>query len=107
LRIIDFDLAIHVEDKNTEIDEYSGTEEWTVPEMGKEDGQTPIHGPIKADRWLCSRFILRHIMVGTAEHRLLKFADQPVDGERSSGATCAGGMIQVLRATIVLCGHRT
>ncbi|KAF8258396.1 kinase-like domain-containing protein [Lactarius quietus] len=35
LQIIDFDLAIEVEDENTEIDEYGGTEEWTAPEVEK------------------------------------------------------------------------
>jgi hypothetical protein len=75
LRIIDFDLAVQVEDENTEIDEYCGTKEWTAPEMGEEDGPTPMHSPIKADRWSCGRVILRHIMVGKGD-RLSKFADQ-------------------------------
>jgi len=79
LRIIDFDLAIQVEDEDTEIAEYCGTEEWTAPEMGEEDGPTPMHSPIKADRWSCGRVILRHIMVGlvgtTGDPRLFKFAN--------------------------------
>jgi hypothetical protein len=75
LRIIDFDLAIQVEDEDTEIAEYCGTEEWTAPEMGEEDGPTPMHSPIKADRWSCGRVILRHIMVGKGD-RLSTFADQ-------------------------------
>jgi serine/threonine protein kinase len=42
LQIIDFDLAIKVQDENTEIGEYRGTKGWTAPEMGKEDGPTPM-----------------------------------------------------------------
>jgi serine/threonine protein kinase len=64
LKIIDFDLAIQVQDENTEIDKYCGTEGWTAPEIGKLDGPTLMYSPIKADRWSCGRVILRHIMVG-------------------------------------------
>ena len=76
LQIVDFDIAIRVEDENTEIDEYRGTENWTAPEMGKEEGPTPMYSPIKADRWSCGRVLLRHIMVGKGDKRLSKFADQ-------------------------------
>jgi serine/threonine protein kinase len=64
LKIIDFDLAIKVQDENTEIDKYCGTEGWIAPEIGKEEGPTLMYSPIKADRWSCGRVILRHIMVG-------------------------------------------
>ncbi|KAH8990350.1 kinase-like domain-containing protein [Lactarius akahatsu] len=50
LQIIDFDVAIEVQDENTEVDEYRGTRGWTAPEMGEEDGPTGIYSPIKADR---------------------------------------------------------
>jgi serine/threonine protein kinase len=80
LKIIDFDMAIRVQDENTEINEYCGTEGWTAPEIGKQDGPTPMYSPIKADRWSCGRVILRHIMVGVGvgkgDHRLLTFANQ-------------------------------
>lgn len=80
LKIIDFDIAIKVEDENTEVKGYWGTEGWTAPEIGQEDDSPkPTYSPIKADRWSCGRVILRHIMVGgtvmNADPRLLKFAN--------------------------------
>ena len=75
LQIIDFDVAIKVQDENTEIDEYRGTKNWTAPEMGDEEGPTPMYSPIKADRWSCGRVLLRHIMIGR-DKQLSKFADQ-------------------------------
>jgi serine/threonine protein kinase len=74
LKIIDFDAAIEVEDENTEVDEYRGTKGWTAPEMRTRDGLTPMHSPIKADRWSCGRVLLLHIMVGTGDSRLSMFA---------------------------------
>ncbi|KAN0138744.1 Protein kinase-like domain containing protein [Lactarius tabidus] len=79
LKIIDFDTAIQVEDENTEIDGYCGTEGWTAPEVGKQDGPTLTYSPIKADRWSCGRVILGHIMVGVTVgkgvHHLLMLAN--------------------------------
>ncbi|KAH9047369.1 kinase-like domain-containing protein, partial [Lactarius hengduanensis] len=57
LQIIDFDVAIEVQDENTEVDEYRGTRNWTAPEMGEEDGPTAMYSPIKADRWSCGRVL--------------------------------------------------
>ena len=74
LKIIDFDAAIEVEDENTEVDEYRGTKGWTAPEMRTRDGLTPMHSPIKADRWSCGRVLLVHIMVGKGDNRLSMFA---------------------------------
>ncbi|KAH9064008.1 hypothetical protein EDB87DRAFT_1575297 [Lactarius vividus] len=76
LKIIDFDVAIEVEDENTEVDEYRGTRDWTAPEMGEEDGPPAMYSPIKADRWSCGRVLLRHILVVRGENRLLRFAEQ-------------------------------
>ena len=79
LQIIDFDVAIKVQDENTAIGEYRGTEGWTAPEMGTEDGPTPMHSPIKADRWSCGRVLLRHIMIeeiAKIDQCLLEFARQ-------------------------------
>ncbi|KAH9064015.1 hypothetical protein EDB87DRAFT_91654 [Lactarius vividus] len=73
LKIIDFDVAIEVEDENTEVDKYRGTRDWTAPEMGEEDGPTPMYSPIKADRWSCGRVLLRHMMVGKGDKRLWEF----------------------------------
>jgi serine/threonine protein kinase len=80
LKIIDFDVVIQVQDENTEIDEYRGTQGWTAPEMGTEDGPAQMYSPIKADRWACGRVLLHHIIVGgmavIADKRLLKLAHQ-------------------------------
>ncbi|KAH9177384.1 kinase-like domain-containing protein [Lactarius sanguifluus] len=76
LQIIDFDVAIEVQDENTEVDKYRGTRGWTAPEMGEEDGPTAIYSPIKADRWSCGRVLLRHILVGKGDNRLWRFASQ-------------------------------
>ena len=76
LQIIDFDVAIKVQDENAMIDEYCGTENWTAPEIGKQDGPTPLYSPIKADRWSCGRILRCHFMVEKGDKRLSKFADQ-------------------------------
>ncbi|KAH9176205.1 kinase-like domain-containing protein [Lactarius sanguifluus] len=76
LQIIDFDVAIKVQDENMEVDEYRGTKGWTAPELGEQDGPTPMHSPIKADRWSCGRVLRHHIMVGKGDKRLSKFAGQ-------------------------------
>jgi serine/threonine protein kinase len=79
LKIIDFDTAIEVQDENTEINGYCGTEGWTEPEIGKEDEPTAMYSPIKADRWSCGRVIMRHILVGLVgkgDYRLSKFANR-------------------------------
>ncbi|KAH9168843.1 kinase-like domain-containing protein [Lactarius sanguifluus] len=76
LLIIDFDVAIEVQDENTEVDEYRGTRDWTAPEMGEEDGPRAWYSPIKADRWSCGRVLLHHILVGKGDNRLSRFASQ-------------------------------
>ena len=75
LQIIDFDVAIKVQGENTMIDGYRGTENWTAPEMGKEDGPTQTYSPIKADRWSCGR-VLRYHIIGEEDRRLSRFAEQ-------------------------------
>ena len=54
LKIIDFDLAMRVEDEDEEVDDQCGTESWMAPEVGK----NARHSPIKADRWACGRVLL-------------------------------------------------
>ena len=75
LQIIDFDVAIQVQDENTKVDEYRGTEGWTAPEMGTGDGPTPMYSPIKADRWSCGRVLLyiTQNMIRKEHNRLLGF----------------------------------
>jgi hypothetical protein len=75
LKIIDFDIAIEVQNENAEINGYCGTKGWTAPEIGTKDRPTAMYSPIKADRWSCGRVILRHIMVGMkGDFRLSEFA---------------------------------
>ena len=81
LQIIDFDVAIKVEDENTEVDEYRGTKDWAAPEMGNEDGPKLMYSPIKADRWSCGCVIRCHFMVGKEDKRLSKFAAQLMMGD--------------------------
>ncbi|KAF8480135.1 hypothetical protein DFH94DRAFT_692479 [Russula ochroleuca] len=73
-KIIDFDVAIEVQDENTKIDEYRGTKNWTAPEMGEEEGPTAMYSPIKADRWSCGRVLLRH---GGRERRPAALEQRP------------------------------
>jgi serine/threonine protein kinase len=54
LKIIDFDIAMRVEDEDEEIDDQCGTENWMAPEVEKK----LTHSPIKADRWACGRVLL-------------------------------------------------
>jgi len=54
LKIIDFDLAMRVEDEDEEADDQCGTESWMAPEVEK----NARHSPIKADRWACGRVLL-------------------------------------------------
>ena len=79
-KILDFDLAIKVEDENIETFGFLGTEGRTAPEVGKQGGLLTLYSPIKADRWSCGCVILRHIMIGStvinADRHLLNFANQ-------------------------------
>jgi len=54
LKIIDFDLAMRVRDKDEEVDSQCGTEGWMAPEVENNER----HSPIKADRWACGRVLL-------------------------------------------------
>jgi serine/threonine protein kinase len=54
LKIIDFDIAMRVEDEDEEVDDQCGTKDWMTPEVEK----NLRHSPIKADRWACGRVLL-------------------------------------------------
>ena len=54
LKIIDFDIAMRVEDEDEEVDGRCGTKDWMAPEVEKNSR----HSPIKADRWACGRVLL-------------------------------------------------
>jgi serine/threonine protein kinase len=69
LKLVDFDVAVQLEDKNEEIGEYRGTKSWTAPEVGERDGS--MYSPIKADRWTRGCVIL-HLLdrAGEEDSRL-------------------------------------
>ncbi|KAH9045320.1 hypothetical protein EDB85DRAFT_2284240, partial [Lactarius pseudohatsudake] len=97
------DVAIEVQDKNAEVDEYHGIRDWTAPEMGEEDGPTPAYSPIKANGWSCGRVLLRHIMVRTGDNYLSRFAEQLT--HRSEGK-CPSLMIDQAVEGAILCKFR-
>jgi serine/threonine protein kinase len=56
LKIIDFDIAIRLNDENEEVSGYCGTKGWVAPEIEKKMGK---YSPIRADRWSCGNIILQ------------------------------------------------
>lgn len=52
LKIIDFDLAIELQDEDEEVGDHCGTTGWTAPEI---TNRAPKNSPIKADRWACGK----------------------------------------------------
>jgi len=68
LKIIDFDIAIVLEDKDEEVDEQCGTKGWIAPEVEKK----MKHSPIKADQWSCGYVILYLLGEFRIDHRLLR-----------------------------------
>ncbi|KAH9912176.1 kinase-like domain-containing protein [Fomitopsis serialis] len=55
LKIIDFDVAVQLQDEDDEVDDYPGTRHWKAPEVAK---KVPTYSPIKADRWSCGHVVL-------------------------------------------------
>ena len=77
LKIVDFDIAMEVQDENSEIAECSPGYYWTAPEARESDGlPLPMYSPIKADRWSCGNVIRYSLMAGNEDNYLSKFADQ-------------------------------
>ena len=71
LKIIDFDIAMRVEDEDEEVDDQCGTKNWMAPEVEKR----LRHSPIKADRWACGRVLLFLLgKFGTEDESLKRFA---------------------------------
>ena len=54
LKIIDFDVAMRVEDEDEVVEGQCGTKGWMTPEMVDKS----IYSPIKADRWSTGAVIL-------------------------------------------------
>ncbi|CAA7269085.1 unnamed protein product [Cyclocybe aegerita] len=64
LKIIDFDIAVLVENEEQEVEGYRGTRGWTAPEV--RDGRR--YSAVRADRWACGRILkwfLRYTGSGT------------------------------------------
>ncbi|KAF8125462.1 kinase-like domain-containing protein [Boletus edulis] len=68
LQIIDFDVAMRVQDEDEEVDDQCGTERWMAPEVKKK----LWHSPIKADRWSCGLVLLFLLGVSSKEDISLK-----------------------------------
>jgi serine/threonine protein kinase len=54
LKVIDFDIAMRVEDEDEEVDDQCGTNGWIAPEVEKR----VTYSPIRADRWSCGHVLL-------------------------------------------------
>jgi serine/threonine protein kinase len=54
LKVIDFDIAMRVEDEDEEVDDQCGTKGWIAPEVEKR----VTYSPIRADRWSCGHVLL-------------------------------------------------
>ncbi len=54
VKIIDFDLAIQVEDEDEEVNDQCGSKHWMAPEVEKNS----MYSPIKADRWSSGQVLL-------------------------------------------------
>ena len=82
LEIIDFDIAVQVQNEEEEIDEYCGSKDWMAPEIGEEDGPRRMYSPMRADKWSCGRvlrlFAERH---GKADEGLGGFAARLMNGD--------------------------
>ena len=66
--IIDFDIAMRVEDEDEEIDDQCGTKHWLAPEVAG----NLRYSPIKADRWSCGCVILYFLDKYEQEGRYLR-----------------------------------
>jgi serine/threonine protein kinase len=82
LEIIDFDIAVQVQNEEEEIDDYCGSRDWMAPEIGEENGPRRMYSPMRADKWSCGRvlrlFAERH---GKADEGLRGFAARLMDGD--------------------------
>jgi serine/threonine protein kinase len=54
LKIIDFDIAMEVNDEDEVVDDQCGTKGWVAPELEEKS----MYSPIKADRWSTGRVLL-------------------------------------------------
>jgi serine/threonine protein kinase len=57
LFIVDFDLALSVESKETMTEGWCGTPPWIAPELGSRSGSIQRYSSILADRWACGWMI--------------------------------------------------
>jgi serine/threonine protein kinase len=72
-KLIDFDLALELEDIDQEVDDVCGTEGWLAPEV--KEGSS--YSPIKADLWACGRVVVQLLyMAGRNGGDLRRFAER-------------------------------
>jgi serine/threonine protein kinase len=57
LILLDFDIAIKLENEDDTITGYRGTEGWTAPEVGDPDGEDQTFRPMLADLWACGQMV--------------------------------------------------
>jgi serine/threonine protein kinase len=112
LKIIDFDIAMRVEDEDEEVDDQCGTKNWMAPEVEKR----LRHSPIKADRWACGRVLLflrdkfgtedeslkgfaRNLMADNPKHRpsLLEWCNDSAPPFSNVGTVCDFSATKALR----------
>jgi len=69
LFIIDFGLSMFVEDEQTTIEGFCGTQPWVAPEVGTPDGPDLAYSPILADRWACGQMVkyLEKVVAGGSQ----------------------------------------
>jgi len=68
LKIIDFDIAMQVEDEDEEVNDQSGSEHWMAPEVENES----VYSPIKADRWSTGKVLCYLFMELEEEDKYLR-----------------------------------
>jgi serine/threonine protein kinase len=89
LKIIDFDVAMRVDNENDVVDGQCGTKGWMAPEM---EGKSK-YSPIKADLWSTGQVILYLLNKFRSENMVLKMIARRLcthDPERNSLIQVAG-----------------
>ncbi|KIK61802.1 hypothetical protein GYMLUDRAFT_102093, partial [Collybiopsis luxurians FD-317 M1] len=53
LKIIDFSVSVYLSGDEQIVRGYQGTQNWTAPEVGTEEGPSREYNPFLADKWSC------------------------------------------------------
>ncbi|KAJ2913430.1 hypothetical protein MD484_g6986, partial [Candolleomyces efflorescens] len=75
MTIIDFDIAMRVQDEEEKIEGFRGTPGWTAPEIGHPKGAKQSYSAIKADRWACG-LLLQEILMFEPKSRFSSLAER-------------------------------